>query len=541
MRDEEDAAVSGDCGRGKGSVGCRWRLWTRGKAAVAAGEDLLCARWLPAREERRRRRDRRRLPLNPKSESPCDKTVRRRRKQFDPDAFARLMTVHYKRRREQASAPEDRLTSLHDDLLNSILAFLPIKQRVALSAVCSRFRSLLPFIPRLEAFRLDVGLPSGGVYANQQFTFPRALIHQCRVVFGDEDDDDYLPEPLEQLLFDDLARAGLQDLILENSTGKGWLYLSGRDCGLIGIKSLRSLSLVFIRVMKYFDRHPLSPLGCPLLTSLKMERCLLRPDFLCNLFASCPFLETLQLIFCIWFLHGMGRLSIHSASIKHLVLLELLGCVDAIDISGPMLESLIVEVVDELHIEAPRVQNASFLLALHPPADPPVALMNFLGADFRKETAWLMLNSSKTTNRSAAENGIDEFIYPGYKEDAVIFNLNFNLKNCSSTMILSQLLKKCKDSIILADSTHIENTNEDDCLLHGSTEIELIDLQMRMPKKIFEGFLLNQKEMTEELEEMGLQMLRSRTSTNQVKDVLASEESLFQVSSSIANCIEMKF
>ncbi|XP_042460575.1 uncharacterized protein LOC122044100 [Zingiber officinale] len=78
MRDGEDAAVGGDCGRGKrqrwlpvaamdageGSSGCRRRLWPRGKVAVraeaageraavraeATGEDLLCAWWLPARK-----------------------------------------------------------------------------------------------------------------------------------------------------------------------------------------------------------------------------------------------------------------------------------------------------------------------------------------------------------------------------------------------------------------------------------------------------------------------------------------------------------
>ncbi|XP_042455139.1 uncharacterized protein LOC122039742 [Zingiber officinale] len=94
---------------------------------------------------------------------------------LDPDAFARLMITPL-HRRDHASAPEDRLTSLHNDLLISILSFLPIKQRVALSAVCSRFLRLLPSIPRLDAFRLEVVHPSGGVDISQHFTFPRALI-----------------------------------------------------------------------------------------------------------------------------------------------------------------------------------------------------------------------------------------------------------------------------------------------------------------------------------------------------------------------------
>ncbi|XP_042455538.1 uncharacterized protein LOC122040276 [Zingiber officinale] len=449
------------------------------------------------------------------------------------------MTDHNnKHRREQDGRQEDRLTSLHDDLLISILSFLSIKQRVALSAVCARFRLLLPSIPRLDAFRLDVRLPSGGVDVHQELTFPRALIRQCHVVFRDEDDDafwHYLPKPLEQLLVDDLSKAGVQDLILKTSAGKAWLDFDfgGRDCGLFGIKSLRSLSFDRMRVSQYFDRRPLSPLGCALLTSLKVEVCILCHDFLLNLFASCPFLETLQLLWFSWLKHSMDILSIHSDSIKNIVLLKSLASVDAIDIHCPKLESLIVEVVNEMRIEAPKVRNASFLLALHPPADPPVALKNFLGPDFPKQNAWLMLNSSKTPNVLA--EGIET-------ENAVIFNLDFNLQNRSSTMIWTQFLRKCNDSntkfSILADSTHIESTNEDDYLLHGSTEVELIDLQMRMPKRIFEGFLLNQKEMTEELKEMGLQMLRSRTSTDQFKDILASEESLF---SSIANCIEMKF
>lgn len=147
----------------------------------------------------------------------------------------------------------------------------------------------------------------------------------------------------------------------------------------------------------------------------------------------------------------------------------------------------------------------------------------------------------------AAGNEIDEFIPPEYKEEALFFNLGFNLKVRSSTMVLTELLKKCHNCNtefdIRVDYTHIQSTDEDDHLLHGSTEVELIKLRMSMPNKTFEGFLSNQKKMTEELKQVGLQKMKSRTSRDQFNDILASEVSLFQVSSSssIANCIEMKF
>ncbi|XP_074574678.1 uncharacterized protein LOC141831159 [Curcuma longa] len=448
----------------------------------------------------------------------------------------------YKPRCEQEDPPEDRLTSLHDDLLISILSFLPIKQRVAVSAVCTRFNRLLPSIPRLDTIRLEVGLPSGGSDNRRDFTFPCALIRQFRVVFHDDVAD--LHKPLEQVLVDYVAESGVQDLILELS-GNGWLNLRGGDCGVFGIKSLRSLSLDRIRVSKDSDdRRPLSPLGCALLASLKMEFCVLSHDFLINLLASCPFLETLRLLFC--YRLRMDSLCIHSASIKHLALLCMIPAIGAIDIRGPKLESLAVDVVNKLHIEAPKVRHASFLLAVHPPTDPPGALRKLFGAALPRGVAWLLLNSCKPPNIFAAENGIDKFISPYYNEDTIIFNLDFNLKVQSSTMMLTEFLKKCNDGNtefdISADSTHIESTIEDaHLLLHGSTEVELIDLQMRMPDKTFEEFLLNQKEMTEELKEMGLQMLRSRTSREQFKNILESEVSLFQVSSSVPNCIEMKF
>ncbi|XP_074574760.1 uncharacterized protein LOC141831248 [Curcuma longa] len=461
---------------------------------------------------------------------------------------------HYKRRHEQASAPEpeDLLTSLQDDLLISILSFLPIKQRVALSAVCTRFRCLLPFIPRLDSFRLEVECPFDCVDIHRQFTFHRALIRQCHIVFRDIT---YLSKRLQRVLLEDLVEAGVQDLILETSgTIRWWHHVDvgvqelngGGISDFFGIKSLRSLSLHRIMV-GCFDGRPFQPIVLTHLTSLKMERCILfQNDFLRAFLASCPFLETMHFIRC--FEHDASNVSIHSASIKHLVLLHKSSRIRTIDVRCPKLESLIVNVAAELHIEAPKAQNASLLFGLDPPVDPPDALTKLLGTSFRIDEAWLMLNSSTIPNGLAAENEIDRLICPEDKEGFVIFNLDFDLKDQSSTMILTQFLEKCNhcntEFDIRVDSTHIQNTNEiarDDHLIHGSTNVELIKLRMIMPKKTFEGFLSNQKEMEEELKQMGLQKLKSRTSREQFNDILASNESLVEVSTSITNCIEMKF
>ncbi|XP_074573994.1 uncharacterized protein LOC141830459 [Curcuma longa] len=449
-----------------------------------------------------------------------------------------------KRRREQEGTPADRLTSLHDDLLISILSFLSVKQRVALSAVCSRFRRLLPSIPRLDAFRLDVGLPFGGVDVHKELTFPRALIHQCHVIFPD-----YIPKSLVQLVVDNLVEVGVQNLIIkETSDNERWLDASGKYCSLFDIKSLRILSLDNIQVSEYFNR-PVSPLGCAFLTSLKMESCFLSDGFLRNLFASCPFLETLQLIRCCAFELDTEKLSFHSASIKHLIVfqIDMLPSIINIDVRAPQLESLMVDVVDRLRIEAPKVRNASFLLAIEPPADPRGALMKLFGASFRRRTAWLLLNSSKIPNILAEAEGIDQFNYP--KEYAMIFKLDFTLKDQSSTTILTELLKKCNDCNtkfdIHVDPTRMqmmcctEKARDGKHLLHGSTGLELINLQMKMPTRIFERFLSNRKKM-KKFKDTGLEMLRRRISKKQLVDILACEESLFQISSSIDNCIEMK-
>ncbi|XP_042455539.1 uncharacterized protein LOC122040277 [Zingiber officinale] len=450
------------------------------------------------------------------------------------------MMDHYKRRREQEGTLEDRLTSLHDDLLISILSFLSIKQRVALSAVCARFRLLLPSVPRLDTFRLDVGR------RNQELTFPRALVRQCRIVFRDVDD---FPKPLEQLLVDDLVEAGVQDLTLETS-GKGWLYVGCREnSGFFNIKSLRSLFLDSIQVSKYADRRPLSPLGCAFLTSLKMKFSVISDDFLRNLFASCPFLETLQLIRCYALEHGMNKLSFHSSSIKHLIIFEIqtLSSTITIDVCAPQLESLIVPVVATLLIEAPKVRNASFLLSLEPPADPAAALMKLFRASFRRRAAWLSLNSSRIPNILAAGDGIYQVISPKYREYAMIFKLDFNFKDQSSTTILTELLKKCNECNtefdIHVDPTRMQSSTKtakgDQHLLYGSTGLELINLQMMMPKRRFERFLSDQKKM-KKFKDTGLEMLRRRTSKEQFMDILASQDSLFKVSSNIDNCIEMK-
>ncbi|XP_042414727.1 uncharacterized protein LOC122003767 [Zingiber officinale] len=404
------------------------------------------------------------------------------------------MTDHNKRWLEQEGRLEDRLTSLDDDLLISILSFLSIKQRVALSAVSARFRLLLPSIPRLDAFRLDVGLPPGGVSVHQELTFPRALIRQCRVVFFRIDvhpefifpeDVAHLPKHLKQLLVDDLVEAGVQDLILQNFKGKGWLNFSDRDCSFFRIKSLRSLSLDRIRVSKYSNCLPLSPLGCTLLTSLEMKFSALCDDFLVNLFASCPFLEHLQLFRCYALENGMNKLSFHSASIKSLFLsFQIDKLPSIIDVRAPQLESLIVPVVTTLRIEAPKVQNASFLLSLKPPTDPPGELKKLFRASFRTGAAHLWLNSSKIPNK------IPNILIAANKIGEVnsIFRLDFNLKDQSSTTILTELLKKCNNCCtkfnIYVDPTrmHIntETTKDDQHLLHGSTELELINLQMLM-------------------------------------------------------------
>ncbi|XP_042469078.1 uncharacterized protein LOC122051842 [Zingiber officinale] len=155
-----------------------------------------------------------------------DKTVRRWQRQPDPDAYARLMTdQNNKRRREQGGRLEDRLTSLHDDLLIFILSFLSIKQRVALSAVCARFHLLQPSIPRLDAFRLEVRFPSDSVDVHKDLTIPRALIRQFHLVFHFVAD---LLIPHENQLVDALVDTGVQNLTLEAS-GNGFLYLSDRE------------------------------------------------------------------------------------------------------------------------------------------------------------------------------------------------------------------------------------------------------------------------------------------------------------------------
>ncbi|XP_074574106.1 uncharacterized protein LOC141830603 [Curcuma longa] len=176
--------------------------------------------------------------------------------------------------------------------------------------------------------------------------------------------------------------------------------------------------------------------------------------------------------------------------------------------------------------------------------------MKLFGTAFRSVPAWLMLNSSTTPNGLAAENEIDRIVSREDKEGVVIFNLDFDLKDQSSTMIFTQFLKKCHHSDnefdIHVGAAHIQSANEtarDDQLLHhGSTDaVELIKLRMIMPEKTFRGFLSKQKEMEEELKQLGLRKLKSRTSRDQFDDVLASNESLVEVSSSITNCIEMKF
>ncbi|XP_074560658.1 uncharacterized protein LOC141816828, partial [Curcuma longa] len=354
---------------------------------------------------------------------------------------------------------------------------------------------------------------------------------------------------LVQLVVDNLVEVGVQNLILEVS-GNRWLNVSGRDCCcLFDIKSLRILSLDKIWVSEYFNR-PVSPLGCAFLTSLRMELCFLSDGFLRNLFASCPFLETLQLIRCYSFELDTEKLSFHSASIKHLIVFQIgmLPSIINIDVRAPQLESLMVDVVDRLRIEAPKVRNASFLLAIEPPANPRGALMKLFGASFRRRTTWLLLNSSKIPNILAAE-GIDQVNSRNYQEDAMIFKLDFTLKDQSSTAILTELLKKCNDCNtkfdIHVDPTRMqmmsstEKARDDEHLLHGSTRLELINLQMKMSMWRFEGFLSNRKKM-KKFKDTTLEMLRRRISKEQLVDILASEESMFQISSSIDNCIEMK-
>ncbi|XP_042387805.1 F-box/LRR-repeat protein At3g26922-like [Zingiber officinale] len=194
---------------------------------------------------------------------------------------------------QEDGAAEDRLTSLPEDLLFSVVSFLPIKQCVALSALCSHFRRRVPSLtPRLDTFHLYVV----DNVISQQPTFPRALIRQCHIHFRDAA---YLFERLRRLLVKDLVEAGIQDLTLEVS-GEGWMIVNIRkNGGLFSIKSLRSLSLHRISVLDNFHGRRPPPIACALLTSPKMEDCiLLWDDFMRAFLASCPFLETLHFIRC---------------------------------------------------------------------------------------------------------------------------------------------------------------------------------------------------------------------------------------------------
>ncbi|XP_042460709.1 uncharacterized protein LOC122044258 [Zingiber officinale] len=447
----------------------------------------------------------------------------------------------------QGGLPEDRLTFLPNDILFSILSFLTIKQCVALSATCSDFRRRLPsLIPRLDTFRLDVGLRYCGHYTPKISTFPsRTLLRQFRIVLH----NDYIDFP--KCLKPMLVEAGVRDLIVEASNNR-WFICNARQVCVFGIKSMRSLSLIRIPMMWWcYDRRPSSPFPCTNLTSLKIELCILHVGVLFSILASSPFLETLQLIRCGGLDRSTDKLSIHSASIKHLVLFSSSPFVNAIDIQAPKLEYLVVDVVTALRIEAPKFRNASFLLRLEPQDDLPDALMTLFGAAFPTRAAWIMLNSSTAPDILAAGNEIDEFIPPEGKEKALFFNLHFNLKDQSSTMLFTELLKKCNYCntefdirVDSADSAYLQSANKpamDGHLPHGLTQVELIKLQMKMPTKTFEGFLSNQNKITDELKQVGLQKLKSRTNSKLFEEILASKESLFEISSNIANCIEMKF
>ncbi|XP_042467232.1 uncharacterized protein LOC122050392 [Zingiber officinale] len=193
-----------------------------------------------------------------------------------------------------------------------------------------------------------------------------------------------------------------------------------------------------------------------------------------------------------------------------------------------------MDVVTTIRIEAPKVSNASLLL--YSLADPLDALMNLFEASFPSRTAALLLNYRKIPNiLLAARNG---------NPVKSAFKLDFNLEDQSSTTIFTELLKKCNDCNtkfdIHVNPTRIESsteaTKDDQHLFYGSTGLELINLQIKMPKSIFEGFLSNQKKM-EKFKDIGLEMLRRRTNKEQFMDILASQESLFKVSN---NCFEMK-
>ncbi|WOK91508.1 F-box/LRR-repeat protein [Canna indica] len=241
---------------------------------------------------------------------------------------------------------ENRISSLPDEIILSIVSMLPIKEwfaAVTTIAGSKDWRRLTSLLPRCEHFSLEFSA------SNLTFLppFPRALVRRLDLIIYR-----YLPTGAIWRVIEYAKDASVEELNIYNKIYRDAAFI---PYPVLDINSLRALSLDRCTFFN-FRGQPTPRISCSFLQTLMLEGCYIHQNILNLIILNCPLLETVYLSGCKGF-----DARIYSRSLKNLYILDPLKSFRSIDINAPNLEIMQIRIsqikLQELQIQAPKVQE----------------------------------------------------------------------------------------------------------------------------------------------------------------------------------------
>ncbi|WOK91509.1 hypothetical protein Cni_G00200 [Canna indica] len=329
---------------------------------------------------------------------------------------------------------ENRIGSLPDEIILSIVSLLPIKDWFAAAitiAGSKGWRRLTSLLPRLEHFSLEVTSPNDTYFADPLPPFPRSLVRRLDLIVY----RCYPTRPMERVI--EYAKdASVEELRIHSRFRRDVACIPYL---MLDVKSLRVLSLD--NCSFFIGGQPTPTIGFSFIQSLKLESCYIQRKLLNLIILNCPLLETVYLSGC----NGFGA-RIHSRSLKNLYILDPLKSFRSIDINAPNLEIMQIRIsqikFQELQIQAPKVQEVQL--------------------DFSHPL------------RIAKDGGLRKFLQAA--EDLKVFELN-----AAATKAAPTRANKCVDTFSLQNE-RLKNLY---CLSHHLEKVHM-DVLMKAP---YEDFL----------------------------------------------------
>ncbi|MQL90802.1 hypothetical protein Taro_023415 [Colocasia esculenta] len=331
------------------------------------------------------------------SKVPAERRRRRRRRSnsttaatMEEDASSKVKNGQQRgRKRPRMQEPEatqqggrDRLSSLPDAILQSILSLLPVKYAVRATFLSRRWRHLLPTVDLLDlspaALSGEGELDAGGWIsaAWQAIESKRSPVRRCKITNpggGPPAGEGYFGRWVRALADRDVRELEMAD-VRDTAWDEAW----DAAAVLSRCRALRRLELLNCSLHLSGTHVPFrvascdgtqlpptrcSAVRCRALRELRLERTALCDHFLQAIVANCPRLQKLELVCCT----GAWTCRIEPAPQLRSLLLAAAGRTRAIVVDAPLLRTLSLQLrpqMERLEIRSPTLRELQLHLLL---------------------------------------------------------------------------------------------------------------------------------------------------------------------------------